>query len=64
MQEQHIADKAAVAVGTFAAWIIGLDAVNTVLAIVLALASLVLIGYRIAIARREWRDGRKSPPAE
>lgn len=64
MQEQPIADKVAVAVGTAAAGVIGLDTVNTALAIVLALASLVLIGYRIAIARREWRDGRKSPPAE
>ena len=64
MQEQHLADKVAVAVGTGASALIGLDFIQTGMALIIAVLTIALLGFRIALARREWRGGRKPTPEE
>lgn len=60
MQEQPFADKIAVAAGTIATGAIGLEWVQGALAVVAGVLTVILLAFRIAVARREWREGKKS----
>ena len=60
MQDQPIADKIAVAVGTLTTGAITFEWLQGAMAVIAGVLTLILLGYRVALARREWREGRKS----
>lgn len=69
MATQHVqdiipgADKAIVAGGALSSWFLTMDYVDTVLALIIAGSTIVLIWVRIALAIREWRRGKQQDEA-